>query len=249
MRTAIGLLSLAGTAIFAASASAAVVARIEIIAENDAGIARWSQEIPASLDGAANWGDVGPISGQNPPAPIATFANGVAIYGAGIGWIHDPVVTSNFNVAAGLSNTTITINSVILSFDPIINGSALANASITVTDSATFGTPGQVSIAGLQAGNRAFAARVNGGTDLFSLVDGSSQLIPSGSTYTYTGANAGFPNFDAVGGSVNEIRSQFRFTLSAGDRAAGTSYFEIIPAPGASALLALGGLLAARRRR
>lgn len=253
MRTATGLLSLAGVALLAASSHAGVIAQIEIIAENDQGTATWTRTVQPSLDGSFSW--TSPTGG---PLADGVLSNGVQIFGAGLGWIHDPVVTSSFNMSAGLSNTTITVNSAILSFDPIVNGAAVANASITVTDSATFGTAGQLWIQGLQGNNSAFAARVRSGnladplnlpTDLFALVPGSSSQIFTGSTHTFTGASASFPAFDLVPGTVTEIRSQFRFTLSAGDRAAGTSYFEIIPAPGSAGVLALGGLMAARRRR
>jgi MYXO-CTERM domain-containing protein len=45
------------------------------------------------------------------------------------------------------------------------------------------------------------------------------------------------------------MSARYRFSLTANDEASGTSSFEIVPAPGAIALLGMGGLLAARRRR
>jgi hypothetical protein len=45
------------------------------------------------------------------------------------------------------------------------------------------------------------------------------------------------------------MSAQFSFMLSAFDAASGTSNYQIVPAPGALALLGLGGLAATRRRR
>lgn len=169
-----------------------------------------------------------------------------------IGIRQDPAVVANFNVAAGIFNTTFTVTSSLVSFPTIVNGQAIASAAISVTDSATFGDVGSVSLTGLQPGANAFSAIFNNGGSPFTFAD----LIPggvfapgAGGTHVYVGQSASFPAYDAVPGSVTTIQSQFAFSLSRFDRAAGTSTFEIIPAPGAAALLALGGLSLSRRRR
>jgi uncharacterized protein (TIGR03382 family) len=173
------------------------------------------------------------------------FVNGIQI-----GIREDPMVVANFNVAAGIVNTTFTVTSSLVSFPSITNGSAIASAALSVTDSATFGDVGQVSITGLQSGGNAFTSRFNGGALTFAnLIQSGAQSIAAGGTHTFNGSSLSFPAYDLVPGSVVDIQSEFSFTLSRFDRAAGTSTFEIIPAPGALTLLGLGGLLAARRRR
>lgn len=187
-------------------------------------------------------------------AQIDSDGDGFEDQGFRIGIREDPMVVANFNVAAGVMNTNFTVSSSVVSgFGSIVNGEAIASAAISVTDSATFGDPGFVSLTGLQPGSNAFSARFNNLSSPTTFVDlinsGSFAGIPHGSTRVFSGASAGFPLYQTVPGSVTDIQSQFSFTLSRFDRAAGTSTFEIIPAPGAAALLALGGLVAGRRRR
>jgi uncharacterized protein (TIGR03382 family) len=173
-----------------------------------------------------------------------------SVSGIRIGVRQDPMVVANFNVAAGIVNTTFTVTSSLVSFPSITNGQAIASAAISVTDSATFGDVGQVAITGLQAGGNAFTSRFNGGASTFSnLIVSGAQSIAPGSTHTFLGQSASFPGYDLVPGSVTDIQSEFKFALSRFDRAAGTSTFEIIPAPGTAGLIALGGLVAVRRRR
>jgi hypothetical protein len=173
-----------------------------------------------------------------------------SVAGLRIGIRQDPMVVANFNVAAGIVNTTFTVTSSLVSFPTITNGQAIASAAISVTDSATFGDVGQVSITGLQPGGNAFASRFNGGANPFAnLIVSGSQTISPGGTFAFVGQNPSFPAYDAVAGSVSDMQSQFMFSLSRFDRAAGTSTFEIIPAPGTAGLVVLGGLIAARRRR
>ncbi len=65
--------------------------------------------------------------------------------------------------------------------------------------------------------------------------------------------NAGIDNM--IGGVINngpadlELATQFQFNLAPGGVQTVTSSITIIPTPGAAALLGLGGLMAARRRR
>lgn len=187
-------------------------------------------------------------------ARVDSDGDGFEDQGFRIGIREDPMVVANFNVAAGIMNTNFTITSSLVSgFGTILNGEAIASAAISVTDSATFGDRGFVSLTGLQPGSNAYSARFNNLATPVTFVDlissGSFSGIPAGSTRVFDGASVGFPLYQSVPGAVTDIQSQFSFTLSRFDRAAGTSTFEIIPAPGAVGLLALGGLIAGRRRR
>jgi hypothetical protein len=166
-------------------------------------------------------------------------------------WAHDPAVNANFNVTAGISNTTFTVNSSFVSFGTINPAIGLATAAVGVTDSATFGDVGAITLVGLQPGGNLFSARFNGSSQTFAdLILGSTVGVAPGGSTSFTGNNASFPGYDALpGGSADDMQSQFKFTLSRFDRASGTSTFEIIPAPGAAAMFGIAGLLAGRRRR
>jgi uncharacterized protein (TIGR03382 family) len=83
-----------------------------------------------------------------------------------------------------------------------------------------------------------------------NLISGGTVGVAPGGSTSFTGNNASFPGYDALpGGSADDMQSQFKFSLSRFDRAVGTSTYEIIPAPGAAAMLGLAGLFAGRRRR
>lgn len=178
--------------------------------------------------------------------------NDAVLEGFRLGFREDPAVVANFNVAAGVFNTTFTVTSTLLSFPTIVNGQAIASAAISVTDSATFGDVNSVSLTGLQPGGNAFSTKFNNNSvplTFADLVPGGVFSPGAGGTQVYIGQSASFPLYDNVAGAIDDMQSQFRFSLSRFDRAAGTSTFEIIPAPGTAALLALGGLTLSRRRR
>lgn len=160
----------------------------------------------------------------------------------------DPVVSLTFNVAAGASNTLFSFDSALVSFSTIGNLQAVASAAITVTESGLF----RDGAATIQGGfsNKAFQARIDNNTFTFaSLIDSGTLPIAVNGSNTFSDQSS-FSLQPVVGHTTaTSISSHFSFILSARDRAAGTSTFEIIPAPGAFSLIAAGGLLAARRRR
>lgn len=254
MRTATVVLAGLGLVATASVASADVLARIEVIATNaDTGtmIGSHTWELPVTPgQQTGNW-SFGTLNGQSSnPFVIGDGAEAVAVHGLSFGFIQDPQVTANFNVSSGVVNTSFTINSSFLSFPTIPGAIGLATAFIGVTDSAAFGDIGSVTLTGLQPGGSAFSARYNNNTQTFiNLITGGTAGVGAGGSTSFIGQNPSFPGYDTLGASASDMQSQFRFTLSRFDRASGTSTYEIIPAPGAAALLGLGGLVAARRRR
>ena len=154
----------------------------------------------------------------------------------------DPAVDLQFAVNAGTEETTFTITSAIVSFPGIMNPQAFASAAITLTDGSSLpGDGGFVSVRAPNAG--VYQATYNSGTVFQDLIG----------TLTLDGPGSTSANFTSdlltIPGMVTDIQSQFSFTLSAYDRASGTSRFEVVPEPTslAALLLGLGGLMFVRR--
>lgn len=157
--------------------------------------------------------------------------------------VGDPVINLNFLVIAGAADTTFTITSALLSFPAIDNAVATASAQIGSTDLDGNG----VTVTGLFAGNtKGYRADYNGlvpaGTNFAMLVSNQAGVAFSSNISSETQPTAG------IGNGIVDMSSQFRFTVSANDQASGTSIYVVTPEPASVALLALGGLVALRRR-
>jgi hypothetical protein len=149
----------------------------------------------------------------------------------------DPVINVGFVMTAGAANTTMSISSATLSFAAIPNATAQASAQIGATDTDGNGA----SITGGFAGGLGYQARTNLGT--FATVVPSFNVGMFGSDNRNGNAGPGL-----AGGAVSSMDSEFSFTVSANDAASGTSVFVVTPEPASLALVALGSLLAVRRR-
>lgn len=161
--------------------------------------------------------------------------------------VEDPVVQVNFSVSAGSLMTSFTVNSPLLSFATINNAAARASAGITVTD-----TDGNGATAAAANQPAMYLSQYNGfvpgGTLFADLISGP--IVAA--AFDSASANASSPGgglFTPIANPVSDMSARYRFTLTANDEASGTSSYEIVPAPGTIALLGMGGLLAARRRR
>ncbi len=216
--------------------------------------------MPANISDPSSYGDLSFSGGQSMVGQYVddqgqTQTGELARFdGMFASWRSNPQANVGFNVAAGAVNTTFTFTSTLVSFAPLANAEARASAFIGITDSPTFGTPGSITVTGLAGANAAYTARYNGGVasglSFADLINTTTATVPAGGSTSLTGASFGSPAFTPIPGTTVDIQSQFKFTLSRFDRAVGTSTFEIqIPTPGAAALLGLGGLLVARRRR
>ncbi len=149
-------------------------------------------------------------------------------------------VVADFSVFAATQNAAFQINSAVVSFGAIPAASAqgFASAAIAVNDVQGNGatlTPG--------AGG-GYNAIINGDT-----VSPFATLFPAGSPLSAGNFSQDTGSFLPAGVDVSSISANWSFSLSGLDSAIGTSTFTVIPAPAPAALLALGGLAAARRRR
>jgi hypothetical protein len=167
-----------------------------------------------------------------------------------IGFAGDPQVDLAFSLLNLLDvPITVSIRTGTIQFSPLVNPDAVASASLTITDAG--GAADGVSLAGQFAPDKAYQARYstsgagNTQTAYASLV-GSFNTAGLGADSTED-TNGGL--FSPLAATVYMMEAEYQFILSAGDQASGTSTFVVVPEPATLAFLALGGLLAARRRR
>lgn len=191
------------------------------------------------------WGDIGPNPDPAKSIPIPGVPGGAWILGLELIVDADPVVTLNFNVQAGAMPTNFSIVSPLLSFPQINSAFGTMTAAITATD-----TDGNGATASGLFSNRFYEGRYNSlsWTSFGNLVYGPVVAPPYGSTT----ASETKPPWVAMG-SVYDMQSEFRFSVTAYDSVSGTSNFVVIPEPaGVMSLLAgalgLGGLVRLRRR-
>lgn len=157
----------------------------------------------------------------------------------------NPHVVMSFAVTGGAIDTLFTISSGVETLGPVPGGVALGGGSAGITFGDSNGVGG-VTVTGAYAGGDVHRMIINAdGTpaDLTTIITGPF-FIPHG-----TGsASENVPGV-APGVTVTSISSEFKFTVSAGDSATGTSSFTVIPTPGAAALLGLGVAAFGLRRK
>lgn len=150
----------------------------------------------------------------------------------------------DFGVQAGGSTTMFELISPTLTFGPLSNARALASAGIVGTDQNTNG----ITITPMLSSGFGFAADYNGATNFRSYLGNTLTNVPSGSV-----GDAGnmVPSgvFQPIAGSVSDMTSTYKFSLTGGDTAGGTTTFSVAPAPGSITLIGLAGLVMGRRRR
>lgn len=182
------------------------------------------------------------------PAPIVSstgqtlgFLQNAAVY-----VVQDPVIAVNFNIASTALNTSFTISSPLLSFPAIGSAVGAASAAVSVTDLG--GDGATLTPNGPGAYNAHYNGLVPGGTTFADLLGApvvAGAFATSNASQDFPGGGAFVP----IAGAVSDMSARWDFTLSPNDIASGTGVFTVVPAPSAIGVLALGGLMAGRRRR
>lgn len=155
--------------------------------------------------------------------------------------VGDPQIALGFAITAGAADTTVTISSAVLSFDPLVNPDGAASAGVTLTEAGDNPPANLVGLAG-DLGS-AYAAYYNTppGTVF-------AEFVTSLTTDTTTSESGSTGGWVLIPDTVSSMQAQYSFTLSAGDLASGTSNFLIVPEPAGLAMLALGAVALLRRR-
>ena len=156
--------------------------------------------------------------------------------------VGDPQIALGFAVTAGAADTTVTITSAVLSFDPLVNPDGAASAGVTLTESGGDPTANLVGLAGDVGSAYASYYNVAPGTVF-------AEFVPSLTTSTTISGGGDTGGWVLIADTVANMQAQYSFTLSAEDQASGTSNFLIIPEPAGLTLLALGAIGALARRR
>ena len=159
----------------------------------------------------------------------------------------DPVINLGFSVLAGESDTDFSISSATLPIaPPFSSASGNAGAAVMITD--LTGGGALLSGNGGVSGTASYLAHYNGGVP-----DGTAfaELLPSAvagewSTESFTDGRPPGGGYEPITGNLHNMSSMMTFNLTAGDLASGTTFFEIIPEPGAAAMLLV--VLVLRRR-
>jgi hypothetical protein len=144
-------------------------------------------------------------------------------------------VTLNFELAAGSHDTTFTLMSGQLPIPGWVNPLGYAFAEITLIDN---NGDGAASLTGQLSGYEYQALYNTTNTFTSMLTNLSFSGMPAG----YSSSMNATQPWSTISGTVNTIQSKWSFTLSAYDKAIGTSTFTVeqIPAPATIALASIG---------
>ena len=212
---------------------------VSIEVSNEQGSGKFEAWFPPgqAINGRAGWSLPAAAIANGQGTPIANIQTVDITYDA------DPMVSLDFAVIAGISDTTFTITTAAVSFDPLVNPDAYASATATVTDTGIDGA----TMTGLQTGAKLYEARYNGSVAWADLIDSISAGLASSETGDGRRPLVA-PNMETIPDTVVSIEAQYKFVLSAEDFASGTSTFEVVPEPATLILLGIGAMMLRRKR-
>jgi len=194
----------------------------------------WSPSMPLEI-----WGD-------NPTEPVATLPTATLIYQFGA----TKRIGITFNIDAGTTDTIISFRSGLMGFDTVSGALAKARATAAIGVSNFNGDGiGRIEEYPTGTGNGIYETFYDGdpGTRFVGLVSWADVGSGGGSASQNYPPGAG--QYEPLGVGVDNIRTEFNFILTAGDRGSGNTQFIITPEPTTLALIPLGVLLVLRRRR
>ncbi|MGE3107613.1 MAG: hypothetical protein AB7G11_10420 [Phycisphaerales bacterium] len=202
-------------------------------------------DVTINPNGSAIWILPAPVNITDGPNTIATLTQ-ITAFARPLSGSLPNLISIGFTFRAGAADTTFEIDSTLFGIAPIIDEGASCTAGATITDQNGNGA----TLTGANPSGQAFLSAYNGqgvaGTQFCSVIDNLA-TAPGGSANQNTTMPGG-GLFTPIG-DVQDMSTRWHFTLSGSDQVAGTSAFNIIPGPGALSILALGGLVASRRRR
>lgn len=211
---------------------------------NDPDIDLWDWTLPGTVPITSGTTTLGLIS-----ATTGVTANRVVQPDGSVRW----GMTGAFNVQATGAATTFEICFPSLFFGTgLTNAQMQASAGLVGTDQAQGSGPDPfdgITATGAFGTGSAFQAYYNGSNVFTDYIFGTNGNPVRGQSFNAQGNMSPPGSFSTVPGVMTSIGAKYRFTLSAFDAAAGSFDVTVLPSPGAMALLGMGGLIAARRRR